>query len=100
MELRKVAWEGPSRPRVQALRERLEAEGFRVFEWEDAPGAVYPPHSHACDESIWVVRGRITFEAGGRKLYLEPGDRLMLPAGTVHSAVAGPQGAAYLIGQR
>ena len=28
------------------------------------------------------------------------GDRLMLPAGTVHAAQAGPGGASYLIGQR
>ena len=29
-----------------------------------------------------------------------PGDRLMLPQGTVHTAIAGPQGATYLIGER
>jgi quercetin dioxygenase-like cupin family protein len=47
-----------------------------------------------------VVRGAIRFEIGGRSHELGPGDRLMLPGGTVHAALAGPDGATYLIGRR
>lgn len=42
----------------------------------------------------------MTFRAAGREWRLGAGDRLMLPAGTVHTALAGPAGAAYLIGER
>jgi len=47
-----------------------------------------------------MLRGRMIFGIGGREYELEPGDRLMLPAWTLHSAVAGPAGATYLIVRR
>jgi quercetin dioxygenase-like cupin family protein len=47
-----------------------------------------------------VIEGEIVFGADGRDYRLGPGDRLMLPAGTVHAAHAGDVGARYLIGER
>jgi quercetin dioxygenase-like cupin family protein len=43
---------------------------------------------------IYVVRGSITFglPEPGEKLSLNAGDRLDLPAGTVHDAVVGSEG--------
>jgi quercetin dioxygenase-like cupin family protein len=68
--------------------------------WTDAPGAHYQPHTHEADESLWVLAGEMTFEVAGRSYRLGPGDRLALPAGTLHAATAGPAGATYLIGER
>jgi quercetin dioxygenase-like cupin family protein len=82
------------------LRGRLEVEGFSVWSWTDAPGATYTPHTHDQDESLWVIAGEITFGAGGQEIRLGPGDRLMLPRGTVHSAQVGATGATYLVGER
>ena len=59
-----------------------------------------PPHHHDHDESLCGVRGVITFHIDGVDHRLGPGDRLMLPRGTVHAATAGPDGATYLIGER
>lgn len=100
MTLERIAWAESASPEAGALRRRLEGEGFRVMAWSDGPGATYEPHHHAHDESIWVVDGEITFGADGRELRLGPGDRLMLPRGTVHTACAGTTGASYLIGER
>lgn len=100
MQLAHIPWRGDGDPTEAALRRALEAEGFRVLAWSDPPGARYAPHAHRHDESLWCVAGEITFGAGGQALRLGPGDRLMLPRGTVHSAVAGPAGASYLIGER
>jgi quercetin dioxygenase-like cupin family protein len=100
MRLEVIPWDGDARPTERVLRERLEREGYGVFRWSDGPGADYEPHSHDHDESIWLLDGEIVFGAGGRELRLGPGDRLMLPAGTVHTAHAGPAGATYLIGER
>jgi quercetin dioxygenase-like cupin family protein len=100
MKLERIPWNGPTPPAQPALRQTLEAEGFSVFAWTDRPGASYSPHHHDHDESIWVVEGEITFGAGGGELRLGPGDRLMLPKGTTHTALAGPAGATYLIGER
>jgi quercetin dioxygenase-like cupin family protein len=100
MRLERIPWSGPGAPEEATLRSRLEGEGFSVFPWHDAPGASYSSHSHDHDESLWVVAGDITFGAGGEELRLGPGDRLMLPKGTEHTAKAGPHGATYLIGER
>ena len=100
MQLELVPWSDAEPPSVADLRRRLERDGFAPLAWSDAPGAHYSPHSHDHDESIWVVSGEITFGAGGKTLRLGPGDRLMLPADTVHTADAGPAGATYLIGER
>jgi quercetin dioxygenase-like cupin family protein len=96
----RIAWPGGEPPDDAAAHERLVAEGFSPFQWSDAPGATYAPHAHPHDESLWVLAGRIDFVIDGETHRLGPGDRLYLPANTVHAAEAGPQGATYLIGQR
>src|SRR5881397_1421309 len=83
MRLELIPWPGPDVPIASTLRERLEHDGFSVFQWTDDPRAHYSPHSHDHDESIWVVSGEITFGAGNRQLRLRPGDRLMLPRGSM-----------------
>ena len=99
MELELIPWRKSSAPTAQSLRTQLEAEGYDVFRWHDDAGADYQPHTHDHDESLWVIAGEITFGIGGTEYRLGPGDRLMLPAGTVHTARAGRNGATYLIGQ-
>lgn len=100
MRLEVLPWEGDAAPDEKTLRARLARDGFSAFAWTDAPFAHYAEHAHDHDECIWLVAGAITFGAAGRELALAPGDRLMLPAGTRHTADAGPDGATYLIGQR
>jgi quercetin dioxygenase-like cupin family protein len=100
MRLEVITWADSARPTAGELKARLEADGFDAWSWSDGPGFDYKPHAHDHDESIWVVEGEITFRVGGRPYRLGVGDRLMLPAGTVHTAEAGKDGASYLIGER
>jgi quercetin dioxygenase-like cupin family protein len=100
MRLERIPWTVSATPTEEALAERLAAEGFEAFAWTDPPGADYSPHSHDHDESLWVIEGEISFGAEGSEFRLGPGDRLMLPQGTVHTARAGSRGARYLIGER
>jgi len=100
VKLERIPWTDTAPPTEAALRQRLQADGFETFSWRDPPNADYTAHSHDHDESLWVVDGEITFGAEGMALRLGPGDRLMLPAGTIHTADAGTAGATYLIGQR
>ena len=99
MQLERIPWTGPGAPEEGLLRARLAQDGYEVFCWSDRAGADYRAHSHDHDESIGVVEGEITFGAAGREWRLGPGDRLMLPARTVHTARAGTRGATYLIGE-
>ena len=100
MKLERIPWSDTRPPDAKTLKERLLADGFEPFRWDDPAGAFYPPHHHDHDESLWCIEGEITFGIEGHEYRLGPGDRLMLPKGTVHSAKAGPGGAAYWIGQR
>ena len=100
MKLEMIPWADARSVEETVLRRRLEADGFEVWGWTDQPGADYQPHAHDHDESLWVVTGEIIFGAAGREFRLGPGDRLMLPQGTVHTARAGPAGATYLIGEK
>lgn len=68
------------------LRNVLLSEGYDIFPWEDPPGAHYSPHQHQHDEFIVIQSGSIVFEIDGNSYRLEPGDMLVLPTGTVHSA--------------
>ena len=79
----------------------MEAEGYKVFEWSDAPGTIYVPHAHAEDQSHWVVTGALKLIVEGREYTLRAGDRDFLPSGTVHAARAeGPAPVIYLIGAK
>ena len=100
MRLEVIPWNGGPPPTEDMLREQLTDDGFEVFRWRDEVGTEYQPHSHEHDESLWVVEGEMTFGAGGREFHLRPGDRLMLPKGTIHTARAGIDGVTYLIGER
>jgi quercetin dioxygenase-like cupin family protein len=94
-------WGGGGPPDKEALRRQMEAEGYSVFEWTDAPGTSYGPHSHAEDQSHWIVRGSLTLRVGWEEYTLRAGDRDYLPANTEHSAVVPDnESVVYLIGAK
>jgi len=84
------------------LMEKLRSEATGCYSWSNGPGDRYPAHSHGYEKVLYCAGGSITFvlEADGRRLLLRNGDRMVLPAGTVHSAVVGPQGCTCIEGRR
>ena len=81
-----------------ALRDRLHAEGLAPSAWGNGPNDRYTAHEHGYDKVIVVASGSIRFglpgSGGGEDL--AAGDRLELPAGTVHDAVVGTDGVSCL----
>jgi quercetin dioxygenase-like cupin family protein len=77
---------------------RLAREGLDPGRWSNGPGDRYAAHDHGYDKVIVVERGSIRFglPATGESLDMDAGDRLELPAGTVHDAVVGERGVACL----
>lgn len=101
VSLRVEHWSGEQAPDARELRERLEDEGYSVFEWIDAPGTIYPPHVHAEDQSHWIISGALEIGIGDEQYTLRAGDRDYLPAYTKHTAaVRGDEAVIYLIGAR
>ena len=91
--------EGPPDP--AELRRALQDEGYSVFQWTDAPGTKYGPHSHPEDQSHWILSGVLKLRVGHETYTLRAGDRDYLPASTMHSAfVPGNEPVTYLIGAK
>jgi quercetin dioxygenase-like cupin family protein len=94
-------WTEAGEPDAAKLKQRLQSEGYSVFQWTDAPGTKYGPHAHAEDQSHWIVRGALELRVGHETYTLRGGDRDFLSANTIHSAfVPGDEPVVYLIGAK
>jgi uncharacterized protein YjlB len=83
------------------LESRLLAEGLDPSRWANGPGDRYAAHQHGYDKVLVAARGSITFHlvdaaADAHDVTLSSGERLDLPAGTVHAATVGPDGVTCL----
>lgn len=93
-EVRVLHWTAPEPPEKNAIRKLLDGEGLRYYAWSNEPLDTYAAHTHPYHKIIYVTQGSITFHLPhtGQSLTLRPGDRLELPAGTLHSATVGVEG--------
>src|ERR687883_1770171 len=91
-------WIDSVAPTQSTLWQLMTDEGLNPYSWSNGPFDVYSPHSHSYNKVIYVVQGSITFGLPqlGKQLTLKTGERLDLPAGTVHDAVVGSQGVVCL----
>lgn len=66
----------------------------------DTPFRAHAEHVHDVDETLHIVQGEICFDYFGNMTRCKPGDRLLLPANTLHASVAGENGCLYVIATR
>ena len=86
---------------IDALESQLHAEGFvHTYVWQDGPHAHYSDHNHATETAHVILDGQMTLTMDGRSVTYNAGDRVDVPAGAVHSALMGPGGCRYLVGER
>jgi quercetin dioxygenase-like cupin family protein len=92
-ELKIIRWEGKD-PAEGELAQILHNEGLSYYPWSNSPHDLYSPHTHSYDKIIYVVHGSISFILPdlNQTHTLHAGDRLELPAHTLHSAAVGGQG--------
>jgi quercetin dioxygenase-like cupin family protein len=70
----------------------LRALGLLPSRWSAGPETWFSAHTHPQDKVLFCEDGELTFTVGPESWVMRPGDRLDLPAGTVHTALAGPAG--------
>ena len=70
----------------QNMKKKLENEGFSVVIYTYLPGTYFPEHSHSIDKKDTVISGQFRMTAMGQEFILGPGDMLLVPANTVHTA--------------
>lgn len=94
--------DGADRPGVPAAEARLRALGVEPYAWSNAPGDRYGAHEHAFTKLLVCAEGSVTFLVGeaGDPVELAAGEGFVLPAGTRHAAVVGPDGCTCLEGRR
>lgn len=79
---------------------QLEKENWlHIYEWQDKAGTVYPEHSHQGKVVLFITEGSIDFTIAGTTHHLKTGDRFDVPLETPHSAVVGPRGVQYVVGE-
>lgn len=85
-------------PDIEEYKQILRDQGFGgIHLFSDPPGATYGAHQHDYIEVRWLVEGEVTFGVGAQEYILHPGDRLDMPANTVHTARIHPEkGATYI----
>jgi quercetin dioxygenase-like cupin family protein len=72
---------------------RVREEARDAYSWSSGPGHRYGEHEHGYTKLLYCTEGSIDFRLGdGRTISLKPGDRMVLPAGTRHSALVGRDG--------
>lgn len=81
------------------LKNILITEGFPiVYEWTDAPGTIYDDHCHQGKVVFCVTKGSVTF-SGGIQQTVSAGECIDVPVGVHHTAIVGPEGCEYIVGQ-
>jgi quercetin dioxygenase-like cupin family protein len=87
-------------PHAQQIEKRIRDEARDVYGWSNGPGDRYPQHAHSYNKLLYCTSGSIDFTlSDGRTLSLHAGDRMLLPAGTSHGAIVGPEGCACVEGK-
>ena len=101
MSIQIERWHEDGEPKALELKQRLETEGYSVFQWSDPAGTSYGPHAHTEDQSHWIISGELALSVGHESYTLRAGDRDFLRANTTHSAfVPGNEPVVYLIGAK
>ena len=72
--------------------DEMQAAGWAVSVWSNEPGETYGVHVHSYKKILCCLRGSIVFHTDTGDLALKAGDRMVLEAGTPHSATVGPEG--------
>jgi len=97
-EIRVRPWDAQGPPDAEHMTTVLAEEGYEsIHAFQDRPGSYYPDHEHPYIEVRWLVSGEVSFGVDGETYTLQPGDRLDMPANTVHDARIHPEkGATYI----
>ncbi|HEX2884507.1 MAG TPA: cupin domain-containing protein [Candidatus Limnocylindria bacterium] len=92
----------PVEPGVAPAERLLRGAGVEPYAWSNAPGDRYGAHDHGYEKLLVCAAGSITFLVGPDEMPVElgAGQGFVLPAGTRHAAIVGPDGCTCLEGHR
>jgi len=81
-----VRWTKSKKPTLEELEKQLAQMGREAELYSDLPGTKYGRHKHPFEDFIVIVSGKMKIITDNGEWMLKPGDRLDLPANTIHAA--------------
>jgi quercetin dioxygenase-like cupin family protein len=92
-----VRWTKTKKPTLEELKRNLDAQGIESELYSDRPGTKYGRHKHPFDDFVLIVQGKMKIITDTGEWTLKPGDRLDIPANTIHAAdILGKEEVKYL----
>ena len=92
-----IPWSKPTKPTLDELKALLKKEGLQCELYSDPPRMKYGRHKHDFDDFVVIVSGKMKIGTDAGTWMMNPGDRLDLPANTMHWAeVVGTTEVEYL----
>lgn len=94
MQLKKYRWSRDYESAEEELLQMFAAKQIVSERWTAQGDEELGTRAHSLDRRLWCAEGSIIFNFEGKKLSLQAGDALDIPAYTVHSALGGFSGCA------
>jgi quercetin dioxygenase-like cupin family protein len=92
-----VPWSKNTKPTLDELKVMLKKERLQCELYSDPPGMKYGRHKHDFDDFVVIVSGQMKLGTTTGVWVMKPGDRVDLPAHTMHWAeVVGKEEVKYL----
>lgn len=76
----------------EEIIQMIKKEGFNPLLISDSPGYVYPKHKHPETKLLVCINGSMKIVVDNEIFNFEPGDKLIIPGNTYHSAKVGENG--------
>jgi unsaturated pyranuronate lyase len=67
-------------------RRILSGDQEMLVWWSIEAGVHVEPHSHANEQIVWMLKGKMEFRLGTEQRICGPGDVVVIPGGTEHEA--------------
>ena len=67
-------------------RRILSGDQGMIVWWSIGAGVHVEPHSHANEQIVWMLKGKMEFRLGGEQRVCGQGDVVVIPGGTEHEA--------------
>jgi quercetin dioxygenase-like cupin family protein len=64
----------------------LSGDQGMIVWWSIGAGVHVEPHSHANEQIVWMLKGKMEFRLGSEQRVCGPGDVVLIPGGTEHEA--------------
>jgi unsaturated pyranuronate lyase len=67
-------------------RRILSGDQGMIVWWSVGAGVHVEPHSHANEQIVWMLKGKMEFRLGSEQRFCAQGDVVVIPGGTEHEA--------------